>query len=145
MTLGQRIKKLRKQNHMTQTDLAQTLGVTKGTVSTWETNSRNPGFETLMKMCDMFSVNLDYLMGRSDDPTPSEMTDEEKDSLARDTVSEELTEYALKYVRLDEYGRSAVESIIQAEYRRCRAENTLLDGSGFKVSVRISADGIAKE
>ena len=39
-TMGERIKQLRKENGMTQTALAEALGVTKGTVSTWETNCR---------------------------------------------------------------------------------------------------------
>ena len=66
MLLGERIKQLRKENGMTQVELAQKLGVTKGTVSTWETNSRMPGFDVLDRMCDMFQRSLDYLMGRSD-------------------------------------------------------------------------------
>ena len=66
MTLGERIKQLRRENGMTQVDMAQKLGVTKGTVSTWETDSRTPGFETLNQMCDMFQRSMDYLMGRSD-------------------------------------------------------------------------------
>ena len=40
MTLGERIKELRKKNGLTQVGLAEKLDVTKGTVSTWETNSR---------------------------------------------------------------------------------------------------------
>ena len=66
MTLGERIKQLRKQHGMTQVDLANQLEVTKGTVSTWETNSRKPSFDTLNQMCWKFDVSLDYLMGRSD-------------------------------------------------------------------------------
>ena len=41
-TMGERIKELRKANGMTQTELAEKMGVTKGTVSTWETDSRKP-------------------------------------------------------------------------------------------------------
>ena len=71
MTMGERIKQLRKEKGMTQTDLAMTLNVTKGTVSTWETNSRVPGFETLNALSDLFERRLDYIMGRSDDATPT--------------------------------------------------------------------------
>ena len=44
MTMGERIKELRKENGMTQTALAEALGITKGTVSTWETDTRTPEF-----------------------------------------------------------------------------------------------------
>ena len=131
MTMGERIKQLRKENGMTQTALAEALGVTKGTVSTWETNSRTPNFETLHKMCDMFQRRLDYILGRSDDATPTVQSEEELDALAISQVEDDLTEYALKYARLDQYGREAVEAIIRAEYNRCRNENTLAASSAF--------------
>lgn len=140
MTNGERIKVLRKEQGLTQTGLAQTLNVTKGTVSTWETGSRTPNFETLEQMCELFHVSLDYLTGRSDDKTPRTMTEVEMDNLALDTVEEDLSEYALKYCRLDEYGRAAVESIILAEYNRCRAENKLLDQNGCSATIRVKRD-----
>ena len=125
MTMGERIKQLRKEKGMTQTDLAQVLNVTKGTVSTWETNSRVPGFETLSALCDLFERRMDYIMGRSDDGTPTTQSEDELEDLALSQVEADLTEYALKYARLDQYGRDAVEAIIRAEYNRCRCENTL--------------------
>lgn len=137
MTLGERIKQLRKENGMTQVDLAQKLGVTKGTVSTWETNSRMPGFDVLEHMCDMFQRSLDYLMGRSDDATPPIMTDEEQTELALDQVAEDIKEYVLKYCRLDQYGKNAVESVIRAEYSRCRDQGGLGDAGTYAVNIRI--------
>lgn len=138
MTLGERIKQLRKENGMTQVDMAQKLGVTKGTVSTWETDSRTPGFETLNQMCDMFQRSMDYLMGRSDDATPPPVpTDEERAELALDQVAEDLKEYMFKYCRLDQYGREAVESIIRAEYNRCRAQGELGPAGAYAVNIRI--------
>lgn len=137
MTLGERIKQLRKENGMTQVDMAQKLGVTKGTVSTWETNSRVPGFETLNQMCDMFQRSLDYLMGRSDDATPPVPTQEELTELAMSQVAEDLTEYVVKYCRLDQFGREAVEAVIRAEYNRCRAQGELGPAGGYAVNIRI--------
>ena len=128
-TMGERIKQLRKENGMTQTALAETLGVTKGTVSTWETNSRTPSFEALDSMSDIFKRSFDYIMGRSDDATPRVQSEQELENLALSQVEDDLTEYALKYARLDGYGREAVEAIIRAEYNRCRAENTLATAS----------------
>ncbi len=137
MTLGERIKQLRKENGMTQVDMAQKLGVTKGTVSTWETDSRVPGFETLNQMCDMFQRSLDYLMGRSDDATPPVRTDEEQNELAMSQVAEDLREYVLKYCRLDQYGKDAVEAVIRAEYNRCRDQGELGPAGDYAVNIRI--------
>lgn len=140
MTLGERIKELRKKNGLTQVDLAKLLNVTKGTVSTWETNSRKPSFETLDEMCGIFHVGMDYLIGRSNDETPRVVSEEELENLALSSVEEDLSEYALKYARLDEYGREAVESIVRAEYNRCRAENKLTDANVYSASIRIKTD-----
>lgn len=137
MTLGERIKQLRKENGMTQVDMAQKLGVTKGTVSTWETDSRVPGFETLNQMCDMFQRSLDYLMGRSDDATLPTKTGEGQNELAMSQVAEDLREYVLKYCRLDQYGKDAVEAVIRAEYNRCRDQGELGSAGDYAVNIRI--------
>ncbi len=138
MTFGERLKQIRKDRGLTQVGLAEQLDVTKGTVSTWETNSRKPSFETLVELCDMFTVSMDYLIGVSDDATPHIIDKNELETLALSDVEDDLTEYTLKYARLDNYGREAVESIIRAEYNRCRDENTLTAPAAYSVSIRIN-------
>lgn len=125
MTMGERIKRLRKENGMTQIALAKVLRVTKGTVSTWETNSRVPSIETLCTMSDMFQRSIDYIVGHSDNDTPIARAETEEQTSAIFKNESGLTEYALKYARLDTYGKEAVEAIIRTEYKRCREENTL--------------------
>ena len=60
------------------------------------------------------------------------------DELALSQVEYDLTEYALKYARLDQFGREAVESIIRAEYNRCRSRNELAPAGKYfgRISVR---------
>ena len=137
MALGERIKELRKKNGLTQVGLAEKLDVTKGTVSTWETNSRTPNFDTLEQMCDLFQVGMDYLLGRSDDASPRVMTEEDDEALGRFAVEDDLSEYAVKYARLDEFGRQAVESLILAEFNRCRMQKTLQEAGTYSASIRI--------
>ena len=124
-TMGERIKQLRKENGLTQTELAEKLDVTKGTVSTWETDSRRPGYDKLGQLCDLFDRSMDYVRGLSDIPGHSRITREEAFDLMLGVQEEELTEYALKYARLDEFGRRAVEALIREEAERCRAQGTL--------------------
>ena len=144
MTMGERIKQLRKEKGMTQTDLALTLNVTKGTVSTWETNSRVPGFETMNALSDLFQKSIDYIMGRSDDATPTTQNADDLEDLALSQVEADLTEYALKYARLDQYGRDAVEAIIRAEYNRCRAENTLCPAAACSGRISIKREEVTE-
>ena len=137
MTLGERIKELRKRNNLTQIDLAKEMEVTKGTVSTWETNRRRPSFETLNALASLFNVNMAYLLGSSNVDIPAQQPEEGRNDMALSQVEEDLTEYALKYARLDQYGRNAVEAVIQAEYNRCRVEKTLLNAADYKCSIQI--------
>lgn len=138
MTMGERIKALRKEYGMTQLALANALGITKGTVSTWENNSRTPGFETLSKLSDIFQRSIEYIMGKSDDATPLVRDENVMDELALSQVEDDLTEYALKYARLDQFGREAVEAIIRAEYNRCRNQDELAPAGKYfgRISVR---------
>ncbi len=138
MTMGERIKALRKEYGMTQLALANALGITKGTVSTWENNSRTPGFETLSKLSDIFQRSIEYIMGKSDDATSPVRDENVMDELALSQVEDDLTEYALKYARLDQFGREAVEAIIRAEYNRCRNQDELAPAGKYfgRISVR---------
>ena len=98
MTFGERVKELRKKNGYTQITLAETLGITKGTVSTWETNSRRPSFEMLSTLCDLFDVRLDYLTGQSDDATPPQKPSEsDLNGLALSQLSEDAIADAENY------------------------------------------------
>ena len=137
-TMGERIKELRKANGMTQTELAEKMGVTKGTVSTWETNSRTPSFNTLDQLCDLFDKSMGYVTGQSDIPGHSRITEEETVDLALSEVEEELTEYALKFARLDEFGRRAVQSVIREEEARCRAQESFRPAKEYSGFISIS-------
>lgn len=61
-----RFKELRKSADFTQDELANKLGIVKSTVSMYETGKRQPDFEKLEEIADLFNVNMDYLLGRSD-------------------------------------------------------------------------------
>ena len=139
-TMGERIKQLRKEMGLTQTELGEKLDVTKGTVYTWETNSRKPSFEKLMKLCNLFDKDAGYVMGTQDEPGRFRMTEEEEEECALSTVEEELTEYALKYARLDEYGRRAVQAIIREEEARCRSQEEFAPAKYYSAWIHIKRD-----
>jgi len=61
---GKRIAELRKKRGMNQETLAAQLGITRASLSHYETNRREPEYELLTRIADYFRVSLDYLMGR---------------------------------------------------------------------------------
>lgn len=60
--LGSKIKELRKKSKLTQTELASKVGVTKSTIAAYENNSRQPSYDVLIKMADVFKVSTDFLL-----------------------------------------------------------------------------------
>ena len=136
MTFGERLHEIRKQNGITQQELADRIGVTKGTVSTWERNNRRPSFDMMNTLCDLFAVDLGYLSGASDISQPL-VTAQQLEDGALVQVEEYLTEYALKYSRLDQFGRNAVEALIRAEFERCKVQDTLCDATAYKGCITI--------
>lgn len=58
-------KNLRKDNNLTQSELAKKLGVATSTVGMYERAQREPDFETLEKIANCFGVNMNTLLGNN--------------------------------------------------------------------------------
>lgn len=67
--INERIKLLRTQNGLTQKQLAEILKIQPNSVQRIEYGTARPSLDTLVTLADYFNVSLDYLVGRSDDPT----------------------------------------------------------------------------
>lgn len=64
MSLGQKIKELRKTKNISRTRLAGALGLTYWALSKYENDEREPDYQTLIRLADYFQVPIDYLFGR---------------------------------------------------------------------------------
>ena len=62
MTTGEKIAGLRKENNYTQEQLADILGVSRQSVSKWESDAAYPETEKLVKMGRLFGCSMDYLL-----------------------------------------------------------------------------------
>ena len=60
--IGQRIRKLRTQNCMTQKALAEVLYVSHRTISSWELGKTEPDIVSIIKLSLLFGISLDYLL-----------------------------------------------------------------------------------
>lgn len=65
-TVGQRIRKLRTDQGFTMQELADKCGVSRATVSMWESGKRLPDRDSIEALMDIFNVQYDYLMGKED-------------------------------------------------------------------------------
>ena len=60
--IGQFIKQIREENHLTQKELADLLGVTFQAVSKWENGKNIPDIAILKQISDEFHVNIDEIL-----------------------------------------------------------------------------------
>lgn len=63
--LSKRLTMLRKENRLTQEELADKLHISRSGYARYETGDRTPPVETLMLFADFYETSLDYLMGRT--------------------------------------------------------------------------------
>ncbi|MCO8193738.1 helix-turn-helix domain-containing protein [Anaerofustis sp. NSJ-163] len=61
-TIGDRLKNLRKENKLTQKDMAEKLGIHPNTISMYEKGNRNIPSTMIKKISDTFNVSTDYLL-----------------------------------------------------------------------------------
>ena len=59
--IGKFIAYLRKENNMTQQELADRLNVTDRAVSNWENGRRLPDYSLLKELCDILSISINEL------------------------------------------------------------------------------------
>ena len=82
-----RLKQLRSEHNLTQTDLANILGIAKTTLAAYEQGKSEPSFETLIKIADYFNVTTDYLIGRDEGKTVDLQTLYEEIGLSEDSIA----------------------------------------------------------
>jgi len=63
-----RVKELRKQKRLSQTELGEVLGLTHKSISTIESGVRGTTIEKLILLAKFFEVSTDYLLGLKDEP-----------------------------------------------------------------------------
>jgi transcriptional regulator with XRE-family HTH domain len=61
--IGERIKTLRTQSGMTQTELANIIGITRSSINAWEMGVSVPSVQYLLELVKTFKVSSDFLLG----------------------------------------------------------------------------------
>ena len=106
MTIGERIKKAREAKGMTQTELAEIIGVAKSTITGYEKGNREPDAVKINAIAKALGVSGDYILATGyestlPDPVPA------------------ATELYNMYSQLDDHGKLLVDTVLRLEYVRC--------------------------
>ena len=70
MSLGSRIKEYRKKRGYTQSQMASKLNMTEANFSSYERDKSTPPGDKVSKIASILNVSTDYLLGKTEDPTP---------------------------------------------------------------------------
>ena len=94
--IGERLAEIRKDHGDKQYDLALKLKVSVSTVRKWEHDINEPSHDTLCRICRMYNVSADYLLGlNNDDPFFRKLNRTQLTELENYTFTvKELTEFA---------------------------------------------------
>ena len=68
MNYYERLKDIREDNDLTQTDVAKLLQTTRQQVSKWETGAQMMGVDKYIKLAQHYNISVDYLLGLIDTP-----------------------------------------------------------------------------
>jgi transcriptional regulator with XRE-family HTH domain len=63
VNLGERLRALRLEKHITQTEMSRRMGVSKAMISSYELEQRQPSYGILIKFAAFFGVTTDFLLG----------------------------------------------------------------------------------
>ena len=64
--IGERIKEIRSENKLNQSDFGKSLSVSQDTISLWEKGKSVPNTEYIILICKLYNISANYLLGLED-------------------------------------------------------------------------------
>lgn len=104
MNFNARLKQLRQKHKLTQSELADILGLKPTAISNYESNRNEPSFEKLIALSKYFDVSCDYLLGLSDSYLP----------VGGEVLDKDIVDFFNMYQQLDENSTKDIRKF--AEY-----------------------------
>jgi len=92
---------LRKREGLTQVELAEKLGLSKGMISMCENGGRRPSYETLEAIADFFNVDMNFLLGHD-----------------KKVLSDRAMTFATMYDELDEPAQNVIDAMVRLQLEK---------------------------
>lgn len=92
--LGDRLKELRLNNGLKQSDLLKKFNLSSARYSQYENDKRVPDYELLIKFADFYNVSIDYLLGRTNVIKPENI--DEDDLLSKINTADSETKASVE-------------------------------------------------
>lgn len=123
---GYRLKNLRQQHHLTQTQVANRLNLSKTSISGYENNVKTPSQDVLIKLAGLYRVSTDYLLGLDDE----EMISVEGLTRQQRRLVEELVRMLQEKPRSWKAEKSEIRAEVSAKRRAGTVKKRVTDTAG---------------
>ncbi|BFH17948.1 helix-turn-helix domain-containing protein [Paenibacillus melissococcoides] len=133
MSIGRRIKELRKEKGVSQKDLAETIGVSRGNVGDWELDKVKPGADALLALSEYFEVTTDWLLSGNEPSNARKLV--QGSALG---ISPSDLELLAKYHQLEDRDKIKIEERIEVLLELAGKES---DSSSKHAKSHISTNG----
>ena len=111
MTFNLRLKQLRQRHKLTQSELAEILGLKPTAISNYESKRNEPSFDKLIALSNYFDVSCDYLLGISDAYLP----------VGGEVLDKDIVDFFNLYQQLSQESANELKSYV--EYLIYKQEN----------------------
>ena len=111
MEFNEKLQELRKQNNLTQQELADALYVSRTAISKWESGRGYPNIDSLKAISKYFSISLDELLSSDEILTIAEEDNKQKEQHTRDLVFGLLDCSVAMFLFLPFFGQEINDSI----------------------------------
>ena len=144
MSVGERIAELRKEQNISQAELARMLEVTRQAVSKWETDQSSPDTLNLIKLADLLDTEVEYLAsgrrtyGRR--PPVVIKTVETVEKIVEKPVVqvvEKVVEKSVEVPMVQYVEKPVVKKVYRVKYQRNPAEFLIIGGAAFVLGVLV--------
>jgi len=90
--IANRLRNLRTQKHLTQQQVADKIGLTRPGYTAYEIGKRVPDGPMTAKLADVYNVTTDYILCRTDDPSPLGKTSDNSSDLIANHLDKDYNE-----------------------------------------------------
>lgn len=142
MSLGERITELRKQQNLSQGQLADALGISRQAVSKWENGQANPDSLNLIRLSEILDTDIEYLAtGRKTygrrPPVVIKTTETVEKIVEKPVVQvvETVVEKVIEKPSIQYVEKPVVKKIFRVKYRRNAAELAIVGGVCFIIGL----------
>lgn len=133
--IGVRIKKRRKELHLTQVQIKELCGISNGNLSDFENGNRLPSANALIALSKSLRVSVDWILTGENYRNP--------DILLEKSLSDSETEMLSNFRKLDIFNQEEIKEIIKLKLQQqAKRDGRLFSSSNPDVPKKSSDDGV---